>query len=293
MTGQTSGSPIFRFAPSPNGPLHLGHALSALVGFDMARRLGGRYLVRIEDIDVARCREELIDAIFEDLVWLGIAWEQPILRQSQHFAVYAQAAQWLEAQGLLYPCFASRSEILKAANGGALDPEGSPLYPGLHKRLSNAEIEERMGNGERFALRLDMERALEAARHRLEGRPLTFTELDEAGKPTVIEAHPERWGDAVILRKEVPASYHLAVVVDDARQGVTHVTRGRDLYAATDIHRLLQVLLGLPEPLYHHHRLLTDAEGRKLAKSERDTALASLRTAGIPGQEVRARVGLG
>jgi glutamyl-Q tRNA(Asp) synthetase len=293
MTGQTSGSPIFRFAPSPNGPLHLGHALSALVGFDMARRLGGRFLVRIEDIDVARCREELIDAIFEDLAWLGIAWEQPILRQSQHFAVYAQAAQWLEAQGLLYPCFASRSEILEAANGGVLDPEGSPLYPGLHRRLSNAEIEERMGNGERFALRLDLERALEAARRRLEGRPLTFTELDEAGKPTVIEAHPERWGDAVILRKEVPASYHLAVVVDDARQGVTHVTRGRDLYAATDIHRLLQVLLGLPEPLYHHHRLLTDAVGRKLAKSERDTALASLRAAGIGGREVRARVGLG
>jgi glutamyl-Q tRNA(Asp) synthetase len=293
MTGQTTKSPVLRFAPSPNGALHLGHALSALVGFDMARRLGGRFLVRIEDIDVARCREELVAGIYEDLAWLGITWEEPILRQSQHFAVYAEAAQWLEAQGLLYPCFASRTEIVDAAKGGLLDPEGSPLYPGLHKRLSKAEIEERMGNGERFALRLDMERALEAAARRLGGRPLTFTELDEEGNPTVIETHPERWGDAVILRKEVPASYHLAVTVDDARQGVTHVTRGRDLYAATDIHRLLQVLLGLPEPRYHHHRLLTDAEGRKLGKSEGDTALASLRAAGVSGQEISTRIGFG
>ena len=259
----------------------------------MARRLDGRFLVRIEDIDVARCREDLIAVIFEDLAWLGITWEEPVLRQSQHFDVYSQAAQWLEAQGMLYPCFASRSEILHAAKSGAVDPEGAPLYPGLHKRLPKVEIGERIGNGERFALRLDMERALDVAARRLEGRPLTFTELDAQGKPSVIEARPERWGDAVILRKEVPASYHLAVVVDDARQGVTHVTRGRDLYAATDIHRLLQVVLGLPEPLYHHHRLLTDAEGRKLAKTDGDTALASLRAAGVPGKEIRARVGLG
>ncbi len=288
-----TGPPILRFAPSPNGPLHLGHAFSALVGSGMAQRLGGRFLVRIEDIDVARCREEHVVGIFEDLAWLGITWEEPVLRQSQHFEVYAQAAEWLEAQGLLYPCFASRTEILEAAKGGALDPEGTPLYPGLHKRLPKAEIEERIGNGQRFALRLDMQRALAAAARRLEGRPLTFTELDEEGNPSVIEARPERWGDAVILRKDVPASYHLAVVVDDARQSVTHVTRGRDLYVATDIHRLLQVLLGLPEPLYHHHRLLTDPDGRKLAKSERDTALASLRAAGVPGREIPSRVGLG
>jgi glutamyl-Q tRNA(Asp) synthetase len=293
MTGPATGPPVLRFAPSPNGPLHLGHALSALTGFDLARRLGGRFLVRIEDIDVGRSREEHIAGILEDLAWLGIAWEEPVLRQSQHFAVYAQAAQWLEAQGLLYPCFASRSEIFEASKGGALDPEGAPLYPGLHKRLPKAEIEERIANGQRFALRLDMERALAAAARRLEGRPLTFTELDEEGKATVVEARPERWGDAVILRKDVPASYHLAVVVDDARQAVTHVTRGRDLYAATDIHRLLQVLLGLPEPLYHHHRLLTDAEGRKLAKSEGDAGLASLREAGVPGREIGALIGLG
>jgi glutamyl-Q tRNA(Asp) synthetase len=288
--------------PSASGPItdgrsavsaHLGHALSALVGFDMARRLGGRFLVRIEDIDVARCREDLVAAIFEDLAWLGVTWEEPVLRQSQHFDVYAQAAEWLEAQGLLYPCFASRSEILEAAKGGVVDPEGAPLYPGLHKRLPKSEIEERIANGERFALRLDMEQALDVAARRLEGRPLTFTELGEDGTPIVVEARPEKWGDAVILRKEVPASYHLAVVVDDARQGVTHVTRGRDLYAATDIHRLLQVVLGIPEPLYHHPRLLTDAEGRKLDKTQGDTALVSLRAAGLTAEEVRARVGLG
>jgi glutamyl-Q tRNA(Asp) synthetase len=288
-----TGSSVFRFAPSPNGPLHLGHAFSALVGFDMARRLGGRFLVRIEDIDVARCREDLVAAILEDLTWLGIAWEETVLRQSQHFAVYAQAAQWLEAQGLLYPCFASRSEIWQAAANGPRDPEGVPLYPGLHKALSRRTIEARIAKGEPYALRLDMERALRAAEGRLGGRPLSFIELDQNAKPTTIAAHPERWGDAVILRKDVPASYHLAVVVDDARQGVTHVTRGRDLYAATDLHRLLQVLLGLPEPLYHHHQLISDAHGRKLAKSEGDTGLASLRGAGVSSQEILSQLGFG
>jgi glutamyl-Q tRNA(Asp) synthetase len=288
-----TGPPVFRFAPSPNGPLHLGHALSALIGYDMARRLAGRFLLRIEDIDVARCREEHVTAIFEDLAWLGIAWEEPVLRQSQHFSVYNEAAQWLEAQGLLYPCFASRSEIWEAAGSGPLDPEGVPLYPGLHKHLSKTEVEARLEKGEPFALRLDMERAREAAIRRLRGAHLTFTEIDESANPTIVEARPERWGDAVILRKDVPASYHLAVVVDDARQGVTHVTRGRDLYAATDLQRLLQVLLGLPEPLYHHNRLLTDAQGRKLAKSARDTGLASLRAGGVTPAEIRAQVGLG
>jgi glutamyl-Q tRNA(Asp) synthetase len=288
-----TGAPVFRFAPSPNGPLHLGHALSALVSYDMAKRLGGRFLLRIEDIDVGRCREEHVDAIYADLAWLGLAWEEPVLRQSQHFGSYAQAAQWLESQGLLYPCFATRSEIAAAATPGAADPDGAPLYPGLHKGLSRAEIEARIGKGEAYALRLDMPRAVAAAREKLAGKPLTFTELDDAGEPNVREAQPERWGDAVILRKDVPASYHLAVVVDDARQGITHVTRGRDLYAATDLHRLLQVLLGLPEPLYHHHRLLTDEAGRKLAKSDGDTGLSALREAGIAAAEIRARVGLG
>lgn len=287
-----TGTPTLRFAPSPNGSLHLGHALSALVGYDMAKKLGGRFLVRIEDIDVARCRVEHVTGIFEDLNWLGLSWEEPVLFQSQCFDVYTQAAGWLESQGLLYPCFASRSEIVAAATEGQQDPEGSPLYPGLHKSLPKPQIEERIGQGEHFALRIDMERALEMARERLQGKPLTFTELDEAGQPTIVEAKPERWGDAVILRKDVPASYHLAVVVDDARQGVTHVTRGQDLYAATDIHRLLQVLMGLPEPVYHHHRLLTDEEGRKLSKSTEATDLASLRAQGLTPAEIRARVGL-
>lgn len=288
-----SGTPTFRFAPSPNGQLHLGHALSALVGFDMAQRLGGRFLLRIEDIDVARSRDEHIAGIIEDLTWLGICWEEPVLRQSQHFNVYAGAAGFLESQGLLYPCFATRTEIAKAAKPGEQDPDGAHIYPGLHKALSKGEIEERIGKGEPYALRIDMERALAAAKERLDGKPLTFTELDETGQPTIIEAKPELWGDAVILRKDVPASYHLAVVVDDARQGVTHVTRGRDLYAATDIHRLLQVVLGLPEPIYHHHRLLTDEDGRKLSKSEHDTDLATLRVRGVTPGEIRTRVGLG
>lgn len=286
-------TPTLRFAPSPNGPLHLGHALSALDGFDMAKRFGGRFLVRIEDIDVARCRVEYVTGIFEDLKWLGLSWEEPVLFQSQHFNVYTDVAAWLETQGLLYPCFASRSEIAEAASDSELDPEGAPLYPGLHKSLSKTEIEERMGRGERFALRLNMERALEMAHERLKGEPLTFTELDEAGEPTIVEAKPERWGDTVILRKDVPASYHLAVVVDDARQGVTHVTRGRDLYAATDIHRLLQVLIGLPEPIYRHHRLLTGENGQKLSKSAAGTDLASLRAEGVTPDEIRKRVGLG
>lgn len=285
-------SPIFRFAPSPNGPLHLGHALSALTGYDMAQRVGGRFLIRIEDIDVGRCREEHVAGIFEDLSWLGIAWEDPVLRQSQHFAVYAEAAQWLEAMGLLYPCFASRTEIEAVAQPGALDPDGAPFYPGLHKGLQRAEIESRIGNGERFALRLDMQLALTLAGERLAGVPLTFTEIDASGHAEIIAAHPERWGDVVILRKDVPASYHLAVVVDDARQGVTHVTRGRDLYAATDLHRLLQVLLRLPEPVYHHHRLLTDAEGRKLSKSAGDVGLSALRAGGASPADIRGMLGL-
>lgn len=282
--------PVFRFAPSPNGPLHLGHALSALTAFEAAQRAGGRFLLRIEDIDVTRCREEFVVGIVEDLSWLGLTWEQPVLRQSQHFAVYAQAAQMLEELSLLYPCFASRSEIDAAAVPGMVDPDGAPLYPGIHKGMPPAEIERRMQNSERFALRLDMDRALAKAHERLGGAPLTFTELDEAGHPTAVEAHPERWGDAVILRKDVPASYHLSVVIDDARQGVTHVTRGHDLFAATDIHRLLQVLFGLPEPVYRHHRLLTGDEGRKLSKSAGDTAISSLRAAGATPAEIRRMV---
>jgi glutamyl-Q tRNA(Asp) synthetase len=257
----------------------------------MAARLGGRFLVRIEDIDTARCRDTFIAGQLADLAWLGLTWEQPELRQSQHFPVYQAAAAALQAHGLLYPCFATRQEIA-AANPRAVDPDGAPLYPGLHKHLSPQEVASRRARGEPFALRLDMPRALAAADRVLGGRPLTFVEFDATGGARTIPARPERWGDTIIVRKDTPASYHLAVVVDDARQGITHVTRGMDLFAATGLHRLLQVLLGLPEPRYHHHRLITGVEGRKLAKSARDTSLAALRQSGTTPDAIRALVSL-
>lgn len=292
----TAPRPVLRFAPSPNGELHLGHALSALVGFDMARRLGGRFLVRIEDIDTARCREEYVTQIFEDLAWLGIAWEEPVLRQSLHMTTYSAASDWLLKLGLLYPCFATRTEISEATETAprplTLDPDGTPLYPGLHKTLPKEEIAARLSRNEPFALRLDMDRALDALEGITGKRHVTFTELDVDGRPALIQMNPADWGDAVIVRKDVPTSYHLAVTVDDARQGVTHVTRGRDLYAATSLHRLLQIILGLPEPVYHHHRLLTDPDGHKLSKSAGDTSLRALREQGIDRLQIRQRVGL-
>jgi glutamyl-Q tRNA(Asp) synthetase len=292
----TAPRPVLRFAPSPNGELHLGHALSALVGFEMAQRLGGRFLVRIEDIDTARCRENYVTQIFEDLAWLGVTWEEPVLRQSLHFTTYSAASDWLLKLGLLYPCFATRTEISEATETAPhpppLDPDGTPLYPGLHKHMPKEEIAARLSRNEPFALRLDMDRALDALEGITGKRQVTFTELDADGNPEPIEMDPAVWGDAVIVRKDVPTSYHLAVVVDDARQGVTHVTRGRDLYAATGLHRLLQTILGVPEPLYHHHRLLTDAGGHKLSKSAGDTSLRALREQGIDRLQIRHRVGL-
>ncbi|MCC7250419.1 tRNA glutamyl-Q(34) synthetase GluQRS [Hyphomicrobium sp.] len=289
-----SARPVLRFAPSPNGELHLGHALSALVGFDMAKRLGGRFLLRIEDIDTTRCREEYVTQIFEDLAWLGITWEEPVLRQSLHFTTYSAASDWLLKLGLLYPCFATRSEIGEATETRptALDPDGTPLYPGLHKNLPKEEVALRLGRNEPFALRLDMDRALDALEGITGARRVTFIELDDEDNPQRIEMDPADWGDAVIVRKDVPTSYHLAVTVDDARQGVTHVTRGRDLYAATSLHRLLQVVLGLPEPVYHHHRLLHGPDGHKLSKSAGDTGLRALRGQGVTPFEIRQRVGL-
>jgi glutamyl-Q tRNA(Asp) synthetase len=286
-------TPTFRFAPSPNGRLHLGHALSAITGFEMARRSGGRFLVRIEDIDTGRSRPELIDAIFADLEWLGLSWEQPVLRQSEHFDVYRAAAARLQAEGLLYPCFASRTEIAVALPATAtLDPDGAPIYPGLHKDLAASEIATRRARGEPNALRIDMPRAIARAMALSGGAPLSFTAVDGEGRQAQVAVDPMRWGDAVIVRKDVPASYHLACVVDDARQGVSHVTRGLDLLAATDIHVLLQVLLGLPRPLYHHHRLLVDDQGRKLAKSAGDTSLGTLRAAGATRSDIRRIIGL-
>ncbi|MGD9785854.1 MAG: tRNA glutamyl-Q(34) synthetase GluQRS [Hyphomicrobiaceae bacterium] len=288
-----------RFAPSPNGALHLGHALSAIVGFDWAQRNSGRFLVRIEDIDVSRSREEFVATILDDLSWLGLSWAEAPLRQSSNFPAYATAAHELERMGLLYPCFATRGEIASAiaqlgATGGVVerDPDGTPLYPGLHRGMAASEVERRRRQGERSAMRLDMERALAAARAKLEGRPLDYLEAAEDGASRRVLANPALWGDAVIVRKDTPASYHLAVVVDDAAQGVTRVTRGRDLEAATGLHRLLQVLLGLPEPTYHHHRLVLDDDGRKLSKSDGAVALSALRAAGVSPQEVRTMLDL-
>jgi glutamyl-Q tRNA(Asp) synthetase len=290
----TSSQPVLRFAPSPNGALHLGHALSALTGWAWAQRLGGRFLVRIEDIDPERSSEAHVEGIFRDLAWLGVPWEEPVLRQSQHLDRYEAAAAKLARLGLLYPCFASRREIAEAnaLQGAPRDPDGAPLYPGLHRGLTPEEIAARRQRGEPFVMRLDMAKALALVHERLGGAPLDFIELDEAGGAQRIACDPARWGDVVIQRKDVPTSYHLSVVVDDAIQAITHVTRGRDLLASTDVHRLLQVLLDLPAPLYAHHRLIVDESGRKLAKSARDTSLAELRAAGASKADIRRMVGL-
>lgn len=285
--------PVLRFAPSPNGHLHLGHALSALVGYRLSRELGGKFLVRIEDIDQARARKNYISAIFEDLQWLGLTWKPDILRQSHEEKSYRKAAARLGELDLLYPCFATRSEIAAAAAAGGRaplrDPDGAIVYPGLHRDLPPEEIERRLTAGERPAMRIRMDAAIEIAHQRLEGRPLTFTEMAPGGELQTIEAQPRRWGDSIIQRKDFPASYHLAVVVDDARQGITHVTRGRDLFASTGIHRLLQVLLDLPEPVYRHHRLLRDGNGDKLSKSDGAQSLRELRRAGwTPLQVIEA-----
>ncbi|MGD9805031.1 MAG: tRNA glutamyl-Q(34) synthetase GluQRS [Hyphomicrobiaceae bacterium] len=288
----SSARPIFRFAPSPTGRLHLGHALSALINRDMARGVAGRMLIRIEDTDVTRCRPEYAQTILEDLEWLGIVSEGPVLRQSEHLDGYRAAASRLAGMGLLYPCFATRQEILAAAVPGVVDPDGAPLYPGLHRGLTPQEIADRKAAGQPFALRLDMARAADRARAIAGETAFAYIEIDGQFSPVRCECNPARWGDVVIQRKETSASYHLAVVVDDARQSISHVVRGADLRAATDIHRLLQVLLGFPEPLYHHHRLLTDRDGRKLSKRDGDTSLTVLRDKGLTPSDIRDLVGL-
>lgn len=286
---ENSARPVFRFAPSPNGLLHLGHAFSALTTARAARDAGGRFLLRIEDIDLARTREAYIAAILDDLAWLGLSWEEPVRRQSRHFADYRAALARLGELGLTYPCFASRGEIAAAcAPDAARDPDAALFYPGLWRGAAPEHVEEKQKEGVPFALRLDVAKALTVIMRR--GEKLAFTELWH--EPTgQIAADPARWGDVVIARKDVPTSFHLAVTLDDAIQGVTHVTRGADLYQATHIHRLLQALLDLPVPLYGHHRLIRDEEGRKLSKSARDTSLRALREDGMSAAEIRRRLG--
>ena len=286
--------PVFRFAPSPNGYLHLGHAYSALLNFDLARQAGGRFLLRIEDIDVTRCRPEFEAAIYEDLAWLGLSWETPVRRQSAHLAGYREVLEKLSAQGLVYPSFESRAEIARlvaqreTAGTWPRDPDGAPLYPGAALSLSAEERARLIDSGAPYALRLDMA----AARART--RNLTWIEHGEgpAGETGAVTARPEAWGDVILARKETPTSYHLAVVIDDALQGVTEVVRGQDLFWSTSVHRLLQGLLGIPQPAYRHHRLILDSTGQKLSKSTRSTALRELRAEGATPADIRSLVGL-
>ncbi|ABS63250.1 glutamyl-tRNA synthetase class Ic [Parvibaculum lavamentivorans DS-1] len=300
MQEKTSGQETLRFAPSPNGWLHLGHAYSALFAWEMAAALHGRFLLRIEDIDTGRCRPEFEAAIYEDLAWLGIDWEQPVRRQSEHFADYEQALKNLRDMEVVYPCFATRKEIQDAiiASGVPLqnwprDPDGALLYPGIYKDIPRAKLNKLMWEGRTYAWRLDIAKALQLAEART-GALITFREEGESagGEPKRLPVKPELFGDVVIARKDVPTSYHLAVTVDDALQGVTLVTRGQDLFPATYIHRILQVLLDLPEPRYHHHGLIRDEEGRRLSKSAKDMGLRELRAAGHSPADIRRMVGL-
>jgi glutamyl-Q tRNA(Asp) synthetase len=288
--------PVFRFAPSPNGALHLGHAHSALLNHDRAKAVGGRFLLRIEDIDTARCTPQFEQGIYDDLAWLGIGWEEPVRRQSEHFAEYQAALDKLVAADLVYPAFLSRGEvrgIIAEAEGRGEhwphDPDGVPLYPEAERGLSKRARAKRLKAGEPFAWRLDMEKALEAAGTRLYWEERGSGAEGETGK---VRARPQLWGDVVLARKDTPTSYQLSVVVDDALQGVTEVVRGRDLFHATSVQRLLQALLGLPAPAYFHHELILGPDGRKLSKSLKDTGLKSLREAGITPAEVRRLVGL-
>ncbi|MEO1120022.1 MAG: tRNA glutamyl-Q(34) synthetase GluQRS [Pseudomonadota bacterium] len=297
--GRNSASVIERFAPSPNGALHLGHAFSALTAWDAAHANGGRFLLRIEDIDQARCRPELEAAMLEDLEWLGLRWETPVLRQSDRMGAYAEALASLDARGLLYPCFCSRKDIqsvLQAPQEQA-GPDG-PAYPGTCRDLPEHKRIQRETNGDPFALRLNMRRAIAALGGAGVVKKLSFKELGrgpggESGKVTLDPSFLiDACGDVALARKEIPTSYHLAVVLDDAHQGVTHVTRGEDLFAATHVHRLLQALLGRPTPHYRHHKLIRDEHGRRLAKRDRDAGIAELRAGGATPKDIRERVGL-
>lgn len=278
---------VTRFAPSPTGLLHLGHAFAALFAHEAARTNGGRFLLRIEDIDTARARPEFERAIEEDLAWLGLTWERPVRRQSEHFADYAAALQALRDRGLVYPCFCTRKEIAAEIAASAMAPQGpdGPLYPGTCYRLDAGERARRLAAGDDHAWRLDVARAASVA------GALTFDESGDGTEAGLVTARPAIFGDVVLARKDTPASYHLAVVVDDAEQGVTLVTRGVDLLPATHLHRLLQALLQLPAPRYRHHRLITDASGKRLAKRDHATALRTLRERGVRAEDVRTQLG--
>ncbi len=277
---------VTRFAPSPTGLLHLGHAYSALFTQTQAKKTGGRFLLRIEDIDPLRCRKEFEDAIYEDLTWLGLTWEEPVRRQSRHMDDYAGALDKLEKIGLLYPCFCSRKDIrdeIAAANTAPHHGPEGPHYPGICRGMDHVLADERRQAGEPFALRLDTAKALSSI-----GGPLVWRDTDGG----TFSAHPERFGDVVLARKDILTSYHLAVTIDDDLQGVNLIIRGEDLLPATDVHRLLQELLGLSVPMYHHHHLLKGDNGRRYAKRDKSQTLRALRDEGKTPDDIRTLVGL-
>lgn len=278
-------SNVYRFAPSPNGRLHLGHAYSALGNARAALRHSGLLRLRIEDTDLARSRRDFEAGILEDLAWLGVAFDGPPRRQSDHLDDYARAFDRLDEAGLVYPCFCTRGQIA-ACSGGVRDPDGAPAHVGPCRAVSAEETRARLAAGEPAAWRLNLERALS----RVSG-PLVWSEFGEGETARIVSAAPLDWGDTALRGKERPAAYHLAVVVDDALQGVSDVVRGRDLYASTSLHRLLQALLGLPAPRYRHHRLVLDEDGRKLSKSLGSRSLASLREAGVTARDIRTSLG--
>jgi len=279
--------PTIRFAPSPTGYLHLGHAYSALLAYKTAQDLKGRFLLRIEDIDQGRCRPEFEQAIYEDLAWLGLEWEAPVRRQSAHFDDYATAVSKLKSAGLLYPCFCTRKEILREIALSPSAPHGpdGPHYPGICKELNTTEVEARIAQGQAYALRLDSSRAFNL--FAIKGQE-QFEYADQARGRFPVCA--QTIGDVVLARKDTPTSYHLSVVLDDHLQGVTHIIRGEDLLAATGVHRVLQALLGLNIPEYRHHRLVRDAGGKRLAKRRRSPTIRDLRASGQPSAELRDRI---
>lgn len=288
--------PVFRFAPSPNGLLHLGHAFSALLNLEMARKAGARMLLRIEDIDTVRCTTAHEARMLADLEWVGFEWDEPPMRQSRQFERYSSVIDDLFDEGLAYPSLLTRREIaakVEAITSGGkswpADPDGAPIYPGTERNLDSAGRAAIIGSEQDFAMRLDI-----AAAAKRVGDSLQWQETGAGpdGDSGIILADALAWGDIVLGRKDVPASYHLSVVLDDALQGVTNVVRGRDLFHATSVHRLLQELLQLPVPVYHHHDLILDATGRKLSKSLRSTALGHLREAGTTAGDIRRMIGL-
>ena len=278
---------VTRFAPSPSGRLHLGHAYSALKAWDFASENSGEFLLRIEDIDTNRCKAEFEEQIKSDLAWLGMQWPEPVRKQSEHLSDFQKISDKLADLGVLYPCFCTRKEIqAEIARAGAA-PHGSegPVYPGICSSLSERERRSMISDGKDFALRLDLKAALD-----LVGRKLVWQDL-ERGEIKISNRHWAALGDVVLVRKDIGTSYHIAVVTDDALQGVTHIVRGQDLFESTHIHVLLQRLLELPQPVYWHHKLIVDEEGKRLAKRDESETIASLREKGVSPEEIRARLG--